>query len=284
MTEVYYKENGETEYEIFYEKDEEVVHGYIRKGSESFFEASCQSGDIQQFTALDSLSIEIGVLYPRVWRSGISEKDMHKSFKSYDKVFRNSMISMEVLVNELKTVFNTIHPCQSNLSSFGMKIRNLLLLSCMEVESSFTGILKANNYEKDRCNTNDYVKLLDPLKLNEYTIKWIDYPELEEQQPFRDWSQDSPTQSIDWYDNYNKTKHNREEELSKASLEMVIKSISALAVMLHAQFGSNSSVNGVIVKDKPTQFYIRDIEQLDLRSKNHEPGQGFRSDFLEISN
>ena len=282
MTEVYYRENSETEYQVFFKKDEKIVNAYIRKGSESFFEANCEDGDIQQFTTLDSLSVDIGALYPRVWRSGISEKDMRKFVESYDKIFRNSMISMEVLVNELKDVFNTIHPCQSNLSSFGIKIRNLLLLSCMEVESSFTGILKANNYEKDRCNTNDYVKLLEPLKLNEYTIKWIDYPEIEEQQPFKNWSSTNPTQSIDWYDNYNKTKHNREEELSKASLEMVIKSISALAVMLYAQFGSNSSVHGIIVKDQPTQFYIRNIEQLDITIKRFESGEGFRSEFLQI--
>jgi L-ribulose-5-phosphate 3-epimerase UlaE len=283
MTKVYYQDNGENEYQIFYEKDQEIVNGYInKKNSEPFFEAETNIGDIQQFTTLDSLFVEIGVLHLRVWRSGIGEKDMREFCEDYDKVFRNSMISMEVLVNELKAVFSTIHPCQSNLSSFGMKIRNLLLLSCMEVESSFTGILKANNYEKDRYNTNDYVKLLKPLMLNEYTIKWIDYPEIEEQQPFINWSPDSPTQSIDWYDNYNKTKHNREEELSRANLEMAIKSISALAVMLYAQFGSQSLINGVVVKEKPTQFYIRDIDQLDTTRRRHDPGQGFESVNLTV--
>ncbi len=41
------------------------------------------------------------------------------------------------------------------------------------------------------------------------------------------------------YDNYNAVKHNSETEFHKATLDSAISSISEIAVLLHAQYGTD---------------------------------------------
>ena len=189
-----------------------------------------------------TISHQPGYFYPRIWRIG----NLEENFKSNgEPVFNNSILKQAVtttsiLIKKLLVIFETIEPNSINLNCYGHEIRNLLLLTFMEVETNLAGILRANNYVSNRgsrMNTLDYVKLLEPLQLSEYIVKFEFYPNLNEYQPFKNWSSNFPTQSILWYDAYNKTKHNREQELSSATLLRAIESVSALLILLHAQFG-----------------------------------------------
>ena len=94
---------------------------------------------------------------------------------------------------------------------YGHKIRELLLLACMEVESSWTAVLKINEYGKGRLTTQDYVKLLSPMYLDRY---WVNLPSYKYPsiKPFEGWDAEDPKPSpCHWYHAYNQTKHDREE-------------------------------------------------------------------------
>jgi hypothetical protein len=108
----------------------------------------------------------------------------------------------------------------------------------MEVESVWAAVLKENGYVSNRnLTTNDYVKLLGPMLLDSYELSLKAYPRFPTFTPFEGWSASNPTGSLAWYDAYNKTKHDREENLKLATLRNAVQSVGAAVVMFHAQFG-----------------------------------------------
>lgn len=74
------------------------------------------------------------------------------------------------LMRLLESICQTIHPCKDTFSAYGHDIRNLLILACTEVETHWRAILTANGITKSRFDTNDYVKLAEPMELGEYAI------------------------------------------------------------------------------------------------------------------
>ena len=141
------------------------------------------------------------------------------------------------LFARLREIFQVVEPRPAQSGVFGHELRQLLILACTEVESSWRAILSANNYPPRNWTTNDYVKLLEPMKLDSYTLTLATHPEYGEITPFEGWAIAEPTRSLAWYDAYNATKHNREDELHRATLQEVIAAMAAVHVMTVAQFG-----------------------------------------------
>ena len=149
-----------------------------------------------------------------------------------------SFVALKILLTKMLEIFETVEPSVDISGTYGHKVRELLLLAAMEVEASWTAVLNANAYgPKDRLNTADYVKLLAPMLLDSYSFKLRSYPAFPSFAPFRGWSTAAPTQSLVWYDAYNKTKHNREENLNAATLERAIYAVGAAAILFYAQYG-----------------------------------------------
>lgn len=147
---------------------------------------------------------------------------------------------LSILLDSLNEVFKTIHPSKENMSAYGNNIRNILILSCTEVEAQLKGIIKNNiKKTKSKYSTTDYVKLKPILKLDEYIISYSKFPWLLPINPFENWNSDLPTQSITWYNNYNSVKHDREEKFNQATLESVLNSVGAIAILLIAQYGQD---------------------------------------------
>jgi hypothetical protein len=142
---------------------------------------------------------------------------------------------LAALVDQLERIFRVVHPTPANFQVFGHEIRNLLILASTEVEAHSKGILKANGAEST--STNDYVKLLSAMKLDEYAIFLSLSPWLEPIKPFGGWDCSSPTKSLPWYDAYNAVKHDRESSFERATLINAIQAVCAIAVLLVAQFG-----------------------------------------------
>ena len=109
--------------------------------------------------------------------------------------------------------------------------------ACTEVESHWRSILRANDYRCKRPTTQDFVKLAKPLRLEEYAVTLPLFPNLPLCKPFLGWSAASPSKSLDWYEAYNATKHDREQSLASANLQRTINAVAACAVMIEAQFG-----------------------------------------------
>jgi hypothetical protein len=153
------------------------------------------------------------------------------------KAMTQSFVALKLLLTKMQDIFETVEPSHPNLQTYGHKIRELLLLAAMEVEASWAAVLKANGYTGSRFTTKDYVKLLAPMVLDSFSLKLRSYPEFPTAASFKGWNADSATKSLDWYDAYNQTKHNREEHLGVATLERAIKAVGAAAIMFYAQFG-----------------------------------------------
>lgn len=200
-----------------------------------------------------------GEYYPRIYRpflepseSPISNKQKLDKLETALFNFPNRNLNnisiivsginqLLALTRMLTEILNTIHPTETNLEAYGHRIKNLLILSCVEVESQLKGIYKANEVSgKERYNTQDYIKLKDILKLNKYSVRLALYPGLRTYYPFKNWNKEiGATKSLKWYDNYNSVKHNSETEFHKATLDSAIQGVSAVVILLKAQYGPN---------------------------------------------
>jgi hypothetical protein len=158
-----------------------------------------------------------------------------------------------VLTRQLDRICQTVHPTERTLETFGHDIRNLLIIACTEVESHWRGVLTANGVKKTRYTTDDYVRLLPAMKLDEYEVKFPSYPWLRGLQPYKGWgSTGKPTQELKWYEPYNAVKHNREAEFERATLRNVFEAISACVIMMAAQFGSR---DGILPRSEVQSFF-----------------------------
>jgi len=177
-----------------------------------------------------------GTVYKRIYRPLASTGSYYRAVPQ-EKV-TESFVSLHMLLKKLEELFETIEPTEANLAAYGHKIREILLLACMEVESSWSAVLKENCYPSTgRLTTNDYVKLLTAMLLDSYKLSLQSYSTFPSFSPFEGWSAANPTQSLAWYDAYNKTKHDREENLKLATLHNAVRAVGAAVVMFHAQFG-----------------------------------------------
>ena len=174
------------------------------------------------------------------------------------------------LFSRLRDIFQVVEPDHVHDSVFGHELRQLVILACTEVESSWRAVLSANQYPAGagRWNTKDYVKLLGPMKLDEYAVTLASHPDYGPIVPFRGWEVAEATRSLGWYDAYNSTKHNREEELHRATLGVTVEAMAAVHVMTVAQFGFDEVQRGHFHADEfnfdrtPTWFadaYIRPL-------------------------
>lgn len=155
-----------------------------------------------------------------------------------DDKLTESFVALRILLRKLEELFQTVEPVAANAAVYGHRIREILLLSCMEVESSWAAVLKENGYSiRGNLSTNDYVKLFQPMMLDGYQLSLQSYSSYPPFSPFAGWSARKPTESLSWYDAYNKTKHDREENLKHGTLDNAIHSVGAAVVMFYAQFG-----------------------------------------------
>jgi len=141
------------------------------------------------------------------------------------------------MARELQQLLDVIEPVEANLHCFGNRPRNMLLTICTEVENQFRGILRANGIDQERYTTSDFVRLLEPMRLAEYSILFSSMPWLGKRSPFAQWDPDLPTQSLPWYFAYNATKHDRAANAHRGNLSSVLDSLAALWVLLCAQYG-----------------------------------------------
>lgn len=182
-----------------------------------------------------------GFFYPRVWRPGwhsFSTGDDEP--KRHIELAKHKANYARTLIKKLMRLFEVVEPSQGNLGVYGHEIRSLLILICTEVEANFVGILGENNYKTSKhLKTSDYVKLSRHLDLDSFSVKYVSYSGIEKFSPFSDWDDSRPTQSLPWYEAYNKVKHDSESELSKATLKATINALAALLILLRAQFGPN---------------------------------------------
>ncbi|MGB4957119.1 MAG: hypothetical protein WBO49_01570, partial [Candidatus Saccharimonas sp.] len=151
----------------------------------------------------------------------------------------NDIRSFLIVQQEFIAMLEYIEPADHNSRTYSLRLRNLLIQICTEVEANLKSILLANNYsrtgaESKDWNMRDYCKVNQSHFLSEYVVYLPYWDGNNESQPFKSWSSESGV--LSWYQAYNATKHARGSKLMDASLENVVDAMTALVVLISAQF------------------------------------------------
>ncbi|MDC5212176.1 hypothetical protein OHW47_03325 [Acinetobacter baumannii] len=200
-----------------------------------------------------------GYFYPRIARENIDFNYISNDFKQDIRAYQN-------IQNSLDELFNYIEPSTINFSSFGHKIRELLILSCTEVEYLLLKMLVDNGYaSKSMYKTCDYVKCKDILKLSSFEVELTQYPNIGNFKPFADWDKSNPTKSIPWYDAYNAVKHNRGDNIEKANMKHLLDSVAAIHILLESQYGNKIFTKWQSLTEDRSMFFTTKTPNWDLK-------------------
>lgn len=190
----------------------------------------------------------------------IVDKEYAKNPLQYTRGF----ISIQ---EELKNLFDFIEPADVNLNTYSIKIQQLLIRTCVEIESNFKAILRENNFNP---KTKNGVEILEKNwkmmnfgiinkthHLDEYVVK-LPYWDGKRNyfKPFDNWDKKN-NYKLDWYDAYNLSKHNRAENFDKANFSSLLNAITALLIVLSSQFCSESFMPGGNVLEIQTDSYYK---------------------------
>lgn len=193
-----------------------------------------------------------GQNYPRIVRGNINFNYISNDFLQDMRAYTNIQKSLDDL-------FNYIEPVEINLKTFGHKIRELLILSCTEVEYLMKKMLIDNDYvcsNNSYLKTKDYFKCKDILKLDKYEVIIQQYADLKKFHPFKGWTDEGSrtTSSIPWYEAYNSVKHDRGGNIVNANFEHLLDAIAAIHILLEAQYGSNIFIKHQSLTDDNSLF------------------------------
>ena len=250
-----------------------ISYGLLQKDEKDEFEVELEKNynldmEIEKLLPkgscfLKEIELEIGCYYPRIkWISPLLIYPLEEKTNAIP-----FFDAAKMLLKKLNDITYTIDINPSNNLCYGHEIRSLLLLICMEIENNFVSTLKINGFIKDNYRTSDFFILKDYWNLDEYELKFeyfTTYPSL---RPYENWDINKPTQSLNWYHDYNKTKHSREEYFTKGNLINTLYAMAALIILIDAQYGINTEgakdifiFDGIKIKKpmhKPEQIYIK---------------------------
>lgn len=172
----------------------------------------------------------------RPFKNGLSDNVEHYiQHQAYATNPQHSIRALEVIQNDLKTIFEYVEPADKNGECYSYRIHSLYMRVCMEIESNFMLILTENGYKRTGdWNMGDYKKLQPTHHLSEYEIEipiWDG--NRKSRQPFAAWKNDKP---LPWYQEHHKSKHERQTQFETANFNNMMDAICGLVVILCAQF------------------------------------------------
>lgn len=157
--------------------------------------------------------------------------------------------------DEMKKLFLYVEPSDTNRVTYSYHIQQLLIRTCIEIETNLKAILKANKYSRkeSKWNMEDYRCIDVSHKLSDYKVTLPIWDgEYKLYQPFASWK---TTHTLDWYKAYTNTKHN--SKINDANLENLMNAFCGLFVVLTAQFNDLSYEPGLdhIVMSCHSRYY-----------------------------
>lgn len=162
--------------------------------------------------------------------------------KQNNSEFSSDLFLINKILNDLNKIFDYIEPDISNSNTFGLELRNLIILSATEVENHWTRLMLNNGYKKSRMNTKDYIKLAEFINFK-YEFKLLRFPHYAKIKPFDSWRLESPTKSLDWYYKYNKIKHDRYSNLPLATLDNTLNVVAAVLTLMLIRYNEFNLAN-----------------------------------------
>ena len=216
-------------------------------------ELSLEQWAINHFGAEDIRAMyeDVGTAHPSLWRPGLytyDELQQGLKYNSFEKEDEDQALFL--LFQKLIDIFSYIEPVNRNLSCYGHRIRELIILACTEFENQCRNILRANKISPQGKDfmSRDFVQLKEMAHLAEFEITFKSYSDLKSFQPFTGWESKKPTKSLKWYDRYNRVKHDRSKGFSEASLDTALNALAANIILYAVRFGPYllSNVNSVL--------------------------------------
>lgn len=157
--------------------------------------------------------------------------------------------SFDMIQQDVRNLFEYIEPDDQNLATYSMKIYDLYVRICLEIEANFKAIFRENKYSKSpmKLTIEDYFKINITHHLSKYKITFpIWRGEKATFTPFAEWESDE-YKPLTWYQVYNKSKHNRYEFMPEANFGNMLNAFAGLFALLSSQFGSETYSPGSIV-------------------------------------
>ena len=196
--------------------------------------------DVQQSTN------DVGKIVQNVWRPGLN-LDYRKALEIDSGDESRAKKELKLLISKLEEIFLYIEPDTRSIDlCYGHKTRELLILACTELENRWIHYMRLSNKggADERYTTSDYVKLYDKLFLSEFKVTFTNHPFVSNIIPFSGWNQARPTQSLKFYDAYNKLKHNGYDNFEEAKLSYCIEAVSANIIMHCIRYSPYSIIEG----------------------------------------
>ena len=193
--------------------------------------------------------------------------------------YNNYIRQLELILDELFDIFKVVSPHSRNMKVFGNAIRNVLILSCTEVDSLMKSVLNGNGYNAKKPIMSDYKQLIIPMKLFDYTLSFQYINEVGWKTPFGNWEPKENSKSPNWYNAYNDVKHDRVNNFKEANLRNAIEATLGFATMLIAIYGYRNDIwnekicKTINVRKEPLwmlkDLYLPPIQNSIVRYVNH---------------
>lgn len=217
--------------------------------------------------------------------------------------------AFNIIQADLLKLFESIEPADRNGDTYSFRTHELLMRICIEVEANFKAILKENifnptfangpNAGQERperyWNMNDYKKINRTHRLGDYSVEFpIWRGEQNTRTPFQNWNNDG---SIDWYQTYNRTKHDRINAFQDANFSVVLDAFSGLTVLLSSQFrtedfqpgpallaleSSNVGIGGYMTVNFPTTWTEDEMYNFNWSDLKEEAERFERIDYNNL--
>jgi hypothetical protein len=200
----------------------------------------------------------VGKVYYRNFRPVIGEYNSINSVVTDSRYAVKPSLytrSFDLIQKDLLLLFEYIEPADRNLNTYSLRINDLLIRICTEIETNFKAILRENKFSKDLkfCNIGDYKLVNSTHHLSDYEIT---FPVWSGKQntfiPFTQWTIGD---KLFWYDAYNLCKHDKVKNLEKATMRNLLNSFAALFALLTAQFQSEDFSTGICLIGCENSYY-----------------------------
>ena len=166
----------------------------------------------------------------------ISHKEYCQSGHSYVRAFL-------LIMKDLQNLFEYIEPSPESMDTYSYRIHSLFMRICIEIEANFKAILNENiytpkvtRYGQPIFNMSVYKLVNNSHHLSAYKVglpQWTG-KELLIFEPFKNWNLKNG--SIDWYQAYNESKHDRQYNFRAANMNNLLNAASGLVVLISSQF------------------------------------------------
>jgi hypothetical protein len=151
-----------------------------------------------------------------------------------------------LIQNDLQSIFEYIEPSDESRTAYSYRIHALFMRTCIEIEANFKAILEENTFTQQTrwLNINDYRRVDVTHHLSSYEVIlpiWNGTSPIFK--PFEPWKAGRGLSrpngidlSLPWYRDYNKSKHDRQDEFKRANFENLVTAVTGLLVLISSQF------------------------------------------------